>query len=647
METSSAVEAGRTPGAPPAPRQKNACLYLCLLTIAIVLAYVNTFQAPFLFDDQINIVENASIRRLSPLSEVLAPPFGIGIAGRPIANLSLALNYAVSGLDPWSYRLLNLLIHLAAALCLFGILRRILLSDRLRDAYGGVATPLAFACSLVWAVHPLQTASVTYVIQRCESLMGLCFLLTFYFAIRGWQSAVPQRWHLAATLSFLIGVGTKEVIAVAPVLLFLCHRMFFPGSLKDMFRRSSVLYAGLAFGLVMLGFLVTGGGTLSSGPARITFSAIDYWRTQPEIILHYLGLVFRPQGLSIDYAWPVATRWDWDTLISGMAIAALLAASLLALMKNLPIGFPAVSFFALLAPTSLMPLPDAAFDHRMYLPSIAVVVVLVTGGYGLLRTLTERLIGSDAGKGSILHRGSLCLVILASVFLGAATHARNADYQSDVSIWADAVRKHPGNSRAHANLADALMREGNLRSAVEHLYEALEIETGNARKYGGGGRYYEYLRLRPVYANAQDNLGWARLKKGNAVEAAKHFQEALKVDAGNAIVLAHMGIALHLQGKHAEAMDYLQAAVRIKPRDPDIRVNLGAALRLQGRPRDAIEHFHEALRLVPDNVEAHYGMGMALRQLGRESESAGHFREVMRLNPDYAAEEIAKRLTKN
>jgi len=627
---------------------KNVCPYLLLLPIAIGLAYANTFQTPFIFDDQINIVENDSIRRLFPLSNVLAPPFGIGIAGRPIVNLTLALNYAVSGLDPWSYHLLNLLIHMAAALCLFGILRRTFLTERLKDAYGGAAIPLAFACSLLWAVHPLQTQSVTYIIQRCESLMGLCFLLTFYLAIRGWQSADPQRWHLAAIFSFLVGIGTKEVIAVAPVLLFFYNQLFFPDTMRNIIRRSPFLYAGLAFGLLMLGILLTGGGTLSSGAAKIIFTELDYWRTQPEVILHYLRLIFLPQNLSIDYAWPIATRWDWSALLSSTMVAVLAATALLALIKKLPIGFPAVSFFVLLTPTSLMPLPDAAFDHRMYLPSIVVVIILTMAVYDLLNVAAKQWIRNPAKRGSVLRRGSCCLVILAGVSLGAATYARNADYGSDASIWADAVRKNTINSRAHANLANALMWEGNLRSAVVHLYKALEIETENAHRYGSGVKYYEYLRQRPTYAKAQDNLGWAWLQKGNAVEASKHFEEALKVDENNAIVLAHMGLALQFQGKDAEAMDYLHKAIRIKPHNPDIRVNFGATLRLQGRPIDAIEHFQDALSLGPDNIEAHYGMGMALHQLGRESESAGHFREVMRLKPDSRmAGEAAKRLIKN
>ena len=613
--------------------ERGALKYPLVIAVLTIIAYSNTFHVPFIFDDQINIVENTSIRNLSSLFQVFAPSFKTGIAGRPIVNFSLALNYAISGMDTWSYHLLNLLIHLSAALCLFGIVRRSFLSDRLKGKYGHAATPLAFACALLWALHPLQTQAVTYTIQRCESLMGLCFLLTFYFAIRGWQSVTPRQWHLAAVLSFLAGIGTKEVIVVAPVLLFVYDLLFFHGDPRNVLRCSPLLYTGLSFGLLSLGLLLAAGGTVSSGTGRITFTALDYWITQPEVILHYLSLAFWPGRLCIDYGWPMAMFWGaWPSIIT---LAALMIASLLALWKQWPIGFPAAWFFAVLASTSLFPLPDVAFEHRMYLPLLALIVITTTGVYRVLAGATKRWIENEALGTTIMRKGAFYLLILAGLSLGILTYARNIDYQSDISIWADAVRKYPVNSRAHANLGNAFLQEGNIRNAEEHLYEALHIEMQNAKRYAGGAKHYEYLSIRPVYARVQDNLGWVRLQKGNTAAAMEHFQEALKVSPGNATALAHMGIALHLQGKKADAMYYFQRAILLNPSDPDIQVNLGVTLRLQGRLHEAIEHFQEALRLMPRNVWAQYGMGMALRQMGRGDEAVSYFREALRLNPHF------------
>src|SRR4051812_47779366 len=149
------------------------------LFIAVLASYHNSFSGPFVFDDRAAIVDNPTIRRLSDLGAVLSPPRegGQTVGGRPIVNLSLALNRAIGGTDVFGYHVFNVGVHVLATLLLFGIVRRTLLGPRLRERYGGVAVPLAFATALLWAVHPLQTESVSYVIQRAESLMGLFYLL--------------------------------------------------------------------------------------------------------------------------------------------------------------------------------------------------------------------------------------------------------------------------------------------------------------------------------------------------------------------------------------------------------------------------------------------------------------------------------------
>src|SRR5439155_11939785 len=163
-------------------------VYPLLILTAIVVTYANSFSGPFIFDDLKWITENAHVLQPWPLWDALQPPYGIAGTGRPLVCLTLALNYAVSGLEPWSYHAVNLAIHASAALVLFGIVRRTLQGPRLRERFATRASDLAVAIAILWAVHPLQTESVTYVIQRMESLMGLFLLLTLYCVIRGHDS---------------------------------------------------------------------------------------------------------------------------------------------------------------------------------------------------------------------------------------------------------------------------------------------------------------------------------------------------------------------------------------------------------------------------------------------------------------------------
>ncbi len=163
-----------------------------LITLATVAAFSNSFAGPFVFDDIPSIVKNPTIRQLWPLWPTLCPPRdGETVTGRPLLNLSLAINYAVSGQRVWSYHAANLGIHVFAALLLFGILRRSFLLPTMRDRWGTAALPLALVVALLWAIHPLQTESVTYIVQRAESLVGLFYFLTLYCFVRARKGTVP------------------------------------------------------------------------------------------------------------------------------------------------------------------------------------------------------------------------------------------------------------------------------------------------------------------------------------------------------------------------------------------------------------------------------------------------------------------------
>ena len=169
--------------APPTDRPLSPALAGLLLALGIVLAYMTGFRGVFVFDDLHAIVDNPTIRDLSrPGQVLLAPAEGGTIGGRPVVNLTLALNHAAGGLDPRGYHAVNLLIHVLAGLTLFGLVRRTLL--RL-PRFAADALPLALAVAALWALHPLQTAAVTYLVQRAESLMGLFYLLTLYCFVRG------------------------------------------------------------------------------------------------------------------------------------------------------------------------------------------------------------------------------------------------------------------------------------------------------------------------------------------------------------------------------------------------------------------------------------------------------------------------------
>ena len=252
--------------------------------------------------------------------------------------------------------------------------------------FAAAATPLALAIALLWTVHPLQTGAVTYIIQRTESLVSLFFLLTLYCVIRGTTSTERARgWNVAAVLSCLLGMGTKEVMATAPLVVLLYDRAFLSGSFRAALALRRGLYAALAatWGIVIWLLIATGFHGNTTGFGVTGFTASSYLLTQPGVLARYLRLAFWPVGQCLDYGWPPA-QWPGEVVLPGLLIVGLLGLTVWALVKRPALGFLGATFFLILAPTSsFVPIRDAAFEHRMYLPLAALVTLVVLGVYWL------------------------------------------------------------------------------------------------------------------------------------------------------------------------------------------------------------------------------------------------------------------------
>src|SRR6266850_6914087 len=261
-----------------------------LLVCAALLAYQNSFTGPFIFDDPLSIQDNPTIQHLWPIWQVLSPPHrgGLTVEGRPLINLSLAVNYALGGLDVWGYHAVNLTIHVLAGLTMLGVVRRTLLQPRFRGRFGAAANELALAVAVLWTVHPLQTESVTYIVQRAESFMGLFYLLTLYCFIRGAESPQPRRWYALCVSACALGMASKEVMASAPLMVLLYDRAFVSGSFQEAWRRRWRLFLALAATWVLFGCLLLIGGVWVTAAHHAKAVGIvwwKYWLTEPGVIL--------------------------------------------------------------------------------------------------------------------------------------------------------------------------------------------------------------------------------------------------------------------------------------------------------------------------------------------------------------------------
>ncbi len=558
--------------------------------VAGLLAYHNSFAGPFIFDDVAAISGNPHTRHLWPIRDALSAPLGTTVSGRPVVCFTLALNYALGGYNVWGYHAFNLAVHLLSSLVLFGILRRTFQGRTLRDRFGGVAVWLAGAITLIWELHPLQTESVTYIVQRTELLMGLFLLLTLYCTLRSSQSEHAGLWCLAAIIFCALGMGSKEVMVAAPLIVLLYDRVFLAPSFRELWRRRAVLYVGLAATWLMLAVLVarTPHGYTGFGIKGLT--PWDYLKTEAGVIVYYLRLCFWPHPLVLDYFdWPISLSLK-DCLLPGAVVVGLLGATAWAFRRQPQWGFLGAWFFLILGPTSsfLPSFGEAAAERRMYLPLAAVVTMVVVGAFLLGKRLLRRQSGIVLG---CVAEGAVVLL------LAFTTVQRNRDYNSEITIWRDTVEKRPNNARAHYNLGVSLDLAARMPEAV--------------------AQYEQALRIKPDYAEAQNNLGKAMEQDGRIEDAITHYEQALRIEPDYAEAYYNLGNVFAKKGKISDAIGLYEQALRLKPDLPQAHYNLGNAFSQEGKISEAIEQYEQALRLNPDYAEAQNNLGTALMGSGR------------------------------
>ncbi|MEO7414102.1 MAG: tetratricopeptide repeat protein [Opitutaceae bacterium] len=606
-----------------------------MITAVIVAAYVTSFRGALVFDDLPGIANNPTIRDLSQpgLLLVAIGPQGGTLSGRPVPNLTLALNYAISGDRLWSYHATNLLIHVAAALTLFGIVRRTLSQPVLADRFGSNAGPIAFAVALLWGVHPLQTESVTYLIQRVESLMGLFYLLTLYCFLRAVESPLTgRRWYLRAFFTCLLGMGCKEVMVTAPVVVALYDRIFVTGSWRETLRTRWKFHVALMSTWIVLGGLVVAsGGRGGTAGYQVGINAWNYLLTQCKVILDYLKLSLWPFPLVFDHNVPLATGMG-DVWPQAVMLCVLLGASVYLLIRRPALGFLCAAFFLILAPTSsVVPISDAKVEHRMYLPLASIVTAVVLG--------IHRQLG----------RIALPVWLGLALALGTATAIRNLDYQSPRRLWGDTVQKIPGSPRAHNNLGAYLLSDGEVDAAREHFSTALRLNPNYASAHYNlaqllekTGRmeeavhsYETAIRLNPKLVDAHVNSAHLLDRLGRAAEAVSHYERALVLDPDAPDVHADLAASLLKVQQLAPAIDHLKTAVELAPDRAELWCNLARAF-LQGKDFPAARRAGaRALQLKPDFPEAHYVLGNLDIASNDFPNAIAHYQRASELAPDY------------
>ncbi len=572
-----------------------------LLIVMVCIVYANSFGAPFLFDDFDNIVRKDEIHTLTPLSKFLH------LSNRPLVDVVNAVNFALAEWSRVGWHWTNLGIHVIATLALYGIVHRTLQWPALRRRVGKAARPwLALAATMVWAVHPLNTQAVTYIIQRSESMMGMFVFLGLYASIRYmqldearheedpqpdapitgncpaccWRCCTQSRgcWAIAAFLFISLGLMSKQVAVVAPLVVLLYDWVFarsFIGTLRRWPLHLSVFTTWLwLLWILRMGEALTNDASGGFGVRDLTW--IEYFRTQPQVILEYLKLSFVPLRQCFDYKWPVMPNWELAAPYF-VIVGALGTVALVGLVLRRWWGFLGAWFFLTLAPTSsILPILDLCVEHRMYLALAGVTTLVIAVAY---RVVGKRWVECEDGR---VRRGlAVALIALVGLPLGIRTIVRNHDYRSDLAIW---------------------------HTAVDH-----PIGQYNGR--------------------AWNNLATTYSNRGDRVTALEYFERASRVDPRFVLAAANVGIVLRNEGRYREAIPWLHFAVNLHgksyARGAYVQVVLADAYESLGARGRAIHWYENALSIKDDLYDGHNGYGAILAQMAGEADTDDERRELL------------------
>ena len=589
-----------------------------ILVAAVLAVYANALSGPFVLDDQASVVENLQIRDFS-LGQVLRPPIDSPVAARPLVNLSFAINYAIGGLDPRGYHVVNLALHIACALLAFAVARRAL------------DVRLAFAAALLWAVHPLNSEVVNYVSQRTESMMAALYLLTLYAAIRARDAKRPAKWTAVAIAACAVGALCKESMATAPIAVALYDRIFLFDSWRAALARRTSLYAGLAATWVIVAVTIASGGRAAVAGFSSGVSPWTYLLNQTAMITEYLRLSAWPDRLVAFYGWPLPLTLA-DVAPYAVFIAFLGAATIVALVRAPRLGFLGAWVFITLAPaSSIVPVAtEVGAERRMYLPLVAVMVLLVLAASTILR----RRAAAQA-----------ILLVVAASALGATTLERNREYQSGVTLARTIVERRPTGA-AHHMLAEQLLAGKQAEAAIPHFREA--VARGNSRAaYTLGivlfneGQYPEAIdRLEAFIATSglpsplvprwlepappeivisRVAIGRSRLAQQQWRAASEQARMALAIAPASAEAHLLMGDAAFGEQQWDLAATHYREYLGRRPDDPRILLNYGITQVAAERLDEAVTAFARAVERDPANARARELLALAQEDLGRSA----------------------------
>jgi Tfp pilus assembly protein PilF len=609
---------------------RQAIFAFTVLAILLLSTYGNSLKCSWQFDDAANITNNTAVHLKNLSWEemtnlLLAGHYAAHSSPRPVAYLSFGLNYFLGGVGVLSYHLLNLSVHFLASLFLFLFVRNILSLGLPGGKKDPRAYPVALLATILWAVHPIQTQAVTYIVQRMTSLAGMFYIMSLYFYLKARTSLGSVRavvFFASCLFAFLMALGTKENALLLLLSIGLCEVLLVRGAVPWRLAKKWPLFIA-ALGIAgLIGFLwvyLAKGSGFSAIFAGYDYRPFTLWQrllTESRVVLFYVSLLLypMPDRLSLVHGFQISSSLlnPATTLLATLSIMAVVV-SLAVVARKYPLLSFCFLFFFLnqLMESTILPL-ELVYEHRNYVPAMLFFVPFSLGFYSLLEKFR-----SKASMRMILFLfGAFMLTGFAY-----ATYERNRVWENPETLWFDALKKAPRESRVRHNLGAVYQGRGQMEKAMEEYEKALSLsnyprkgeESATYFNLGNLHRdlrnpsraeflYQKAIQVDPNYYPALNSLAVLYESEGNEDAVLPLLTKALKVEPHRSLANYNLGLFHLKNGEWDKAASYFNAAMGDAGLEHSVRVSLAVAYERMGLRGKAAVLFEQALATTPKDI---------------------------------------------
>ena len=588
-------------------KNKNTLISLFGLAVIGILIYWINIRGGFVFDDYKVIVLNPAVRHLGDIASIwrFDPT-------RFLPSLTFAFNYRISGLETFTYHLFNLFFHIMAGWTVYWLINLLMRTPAMALKTDHPARQFwPFLAAMIFMVHPLQTSSVSYIVQRSTVMFSLFYLLSLASYLR-WRIKPGRIFLYVAFLSAFLGSFCKPTMITLPLSVVFLEIFFLKGkpdeNKKLKIERLSVLlgFSLIALMIPILGILLkelsAGMGTFVSLTRQTGMvSRWEYLITQFNVMIYYVGLLFMPLSQNLDYGFPFAEKFfQWPTFFSFAVLWFVLYMVFYWRQKKI-FSFAVLWFFVTLLPeSSIFPLEDALFEHRLYLPMAGFAL-------GLSYLIVFRI------PWKYFRLGASLAVIL---FFTVLAVNRNALWSQPEMLLKDNINKSPAHLRPRFNLSSYYLREGDLEKARLVIDEAVGIAPWHPDNYyklavinemsgdieSAQQNYQRAIDLNPDIARGEYYLKRAQyfVSQGRWEDAEPLLKQALERTPKSDVINTEIGNLYNLRGEFDQAFGYYQRAIEFNSHNENALNGLATIYVMRQEYDRAIEIYQRLIKTAPE-----------------------------------------------